>query len=114
MGKKASRAKHSDRLYNIVLRVKGSVKNDIMKAAERHEMTLNDYVLYCTWEHIRSERGIPAPGPSQFSLPDPMDYVRAYLSGVSVLMPCGKKECNMVVSTHNDMEFCDTCNVRIK
>lgn len=114
MGKKPTRAKHVDRLYNIVLRVKGSRKNEIMQAAQKNKMQLSEYILYCVWEHMRSERGIPEPGPSQFALAEPMDYLRAYLSGETVLMPCGQKSCEMVISSFEDMEFCDTCNVRIK
>lgn len=114
MPKKAMRAKYKDRLYNIVLRVKGSHKNEIMQAAKKNKMQLSEYVLYCVWEHMRSERGIPAPGPSQFQVAEPMDHLRAYLSGETILMPCGQVSCDMVVSTFQGMEFCDTCNVRIK
>jgi hypothetical protein len=114
MSKKASKAKHPDRLYNIVVRVKGSTKNEIMDAAKKNGMTLNDYVLYCIWEHTRAERGIPSPGPSQFSLSTPMDQIRAYISGETLLKPCGRVECDMVLVEFQDMTFCETCNARVE
>jgi len=114
MGKKALRAKHPDRLYNIALRVKGSLKNEILAAAKRNNMTLAEYILYCTWEHMRSERGIPPPGTAQFSLPEPMDVVRSYFTGETVLQPCGKQKCDIQLVEFQGMTFCDTCNVRIE
>lgn len=114
MPKKAARAKYNDRLYNIVLRVKGKHKNEIMQAAKKNKMSLSTYVEYCVWEHMRSERGVPAPGPSQFKLAEPMDHLRAYLNGETVLMPCGQPKCDMVISSFKDMKFCDTCNVRVE
>lgn len=60
--KAARKAKYKDRLYNIALRVEGSLKNQIIDAANRNKMMLSEYVLYCVWEHMRSERGVPVPG----------------------------------------------------
>jgi hypothetical protein len=111
--KPARRAKYKDRLYNIALRVDGSMKNQIIDAAKKNDMMLSEYILYCVWEHMRSEKGIPTPGSSQFALADPMEHLRGYLEGKDVLMPCGKKECDMKITEFMDMEFCETCNVRI-
>lgn len=114
MSRKPARAKYGNRLYNIVLRVRGSQKNEILHAAKKNKMPLSEYILYCVWEHMRSERGIPAPGESQFKLAEPMDHLRAYLIGETVLMPCGQTSCNMVLSEFDNMKFCDTCNVRVQ
>ena len=114
MVKKAARAKYKDRFYNIVLRVRGSMKNDIMDAAKKNGMTLTEYVLYCTWEHIRSERGIPQPGSAQFSLPDPAQEIQAYFAGIELLQPCGKRSCDMVITEFQGMKFCETCNIRVE
>ena len=114
MPKKAQRARYNDRLYNIVLRVKGKTKNEIMQAAKRNKMRLSEYVMYCVWEHMRSEKGIPEPGPSQFQLPDPMDHLRAYLNGETLLMPCGQPKCGMTLVDFDGAKFCETCNVRVQ
>jgi hypothetical protein len=113
MSHKARKVKHKDSLFNIVLRVKGSMKNEIIDAAEKHGMPLSKYVLYCVWEHMRSERGIPAPGSAQFTIPDTRTELEAYIRGESVLMPCGKRSCDMNIIEFQGMEFCDTCNVRV-
>jgi hypothetical protein len=114
MGKKALRAEHPNRLYNIVLRVRGSMKNDMLRAAKKHDMSLSEYVLYCVWEHIRSERGIPTPGSAQFSMHTPIQEIQAYLRGEQLLTPCGQRECDMKLIEFQNMTFCNTCNVRIE
>jgi hypothetical protein len=114
MSRKPTRAKYRDRLYNIALRVKGSQKNEIMQAAKRNKMQLSQYILYCVWEHMRSERGIAPPGPSQFKIAEPMDHLRAYLSGETLLMPCGQQKCEMKIVQFDTAKFCETCNVRVE
>jgi uncharacterized protein (DUF1778 family) len=44
--KKATKTKNPNHLYNIVLRVKGSVKNELIDAAEAHNMSLSEFVLF--------------------------------------------------------------------
>jgi len=112
--KQAKKTKHINHLCNIVLRVKGSVKNEIVDAARKNNMPLSQYILYCVWEHMRSERGIPQPGSAQFAIPDVKTELEAYLRGEQVLMPCGRPACDIVVTEFQGMEFCETCNVRIK
>ena len=41
MVKKAKKAEHPNLLYNVVLRVKGSMKNDMLRAAKKHDMSLS-------------------------------------------------------------------------
>jgi hypothetical protein len=114
MGKKAQKANHKERFYHVTLRVKGSLKNDMLRAAEKNDLSLSQYIQYCVFEHMRSERGIPAPGNAQFALADPMEHLTGYLRGEEILMPCGQKECDMKIIELNDMQFCDTCNVRVR
>lgn len=90
------------------------MKNQLMEAASKHNMTLNDYALYCIWEHIRSERGIPPPGQAQFALADPMAEIHAYITGEEILMPCGLRKCDIDLVEFQGMTFCDTCNVRVE
>jgi len=114
MVKKATKAEHPGRLYNVVLRVRGSMKNEMLRAAKKNNMNLSEYILYCTWEHMRSERGIPPPGSAQFAFPEPMDVVRAYFTGDTILEPCGQASCDKKLTEFQGMTFCDTCNVRIE
>lgn len=113
MARKVLKTKYPDRFYNIVLRVKGSQKNSIISAAREHKMSLSEFILYATWLFIREGKGIPSPGPAQYAKTTPSDVLRSYLSGETVLTPCGKKECNMILETISGMEFCNTCNIRV-
>jgi len=109
----AKPARFPSRMYNIVLRVTGADKNKILAQAKKNKMTLSEYVLYCVWENMRSAKGIPAPGPSQFALPTAQEQIAAYLAGKTLLTPCGQTSCDMTVVEVSGMSFCDTCNVRI-
>ena len=113
---KAKRAQYPHRLYNISLRITGKEKNRILKAAKKAEMTLSNYILYCTWAQMREERGIPAPGSAQFAVPDLQETLQAYFGGRALLQPCGRVEsdCDLVVVEVAGMKFCDSCNVRVE
>jgi hypothetical protein len=111
---KATKAKYPNRLYNIVLRVKGSIKNELLAQANKNNMSLSEYVLYCAWEHSRYERGIPLPGSAQYAISTPQEQIAAYLSGRALLQPCGQQSCDMTVEEVAGMSFCTTCNVRIR
>lgn len=112
--REASKVKHPNKLYNIVLRVPGKIKNQLIDAAKKQNLPLSQYLIYCAWEHTRTQKGIPQPGNAQYSFPDTSTVLRAYLSGESVLMPCGEPVCVMTVVEVAGFEFCDTCNVRVR
>ena len=113
--KKAQRAEYPNRLYNIVLRISGKEKNRILKAANKANLPLSSYILYCIWAQMREDRGIPAPGSAQFAIPDLQETLQAYFGGRALLQPCGRKEseCDMVGVEVAGMKFCDSCNIRI-
>ena len=113
MPRKAQRAEYPNRLYNIVIRLKGSEKNRILKAAKKENVTLSQYILYAVWVLIRSKQGIPAPTTAKHALPNFDAQMRSYLSGERLLQPCGEVECDMTVVEVASMQFCETCNVRI-
>ena len=91
----------------------GFLRSRHIDAAQEEGISVNQLILYAVWTYIRSKQGIPLPGSSQFARNTPEDYLKAYLSGETLLMPCGKPKCKMVPVALSGMEFCDTCNVRI-
>ena len=113
MGRKARKVKRLDAYFNIVLRVKGEDKNEMIEYARSLGMSLSDMILYAVWTFILNQKGIPSPGSAQFAKPTPADELRAYLSGEQLLKPCGKKECDIKSIFVGGMEFCETCNIRI-
>lgn len=113
MGRKAEKTRWHDRYVTLNIRLKGKQKNDIIDYARKHEQSVNDVVLYAVWDFIRRDKGIPSPGTPQFSVPTVDETVLAYIRGEHILQPCGQKNCDKKITQLNDMQFCETCNVRI-
>lgn len=113
MGAPPQRVDYLDRDYNLSIRLSGAQKNQIIDAAAAENISVNQLILYAVWTYIRSKDGIPLPGSSQFAKNTPEDLLKAYLSGQTLLMPCGKPKCKMVPVVISGMEFCETCNIRI-
>lgn len=113
MGRKASKTRHLDSYVTLNIRMKGRQKNEIIDYARKKGIAVNDVVLFAVWDFIRNERGIPSPGAAQFSLPTVEETVLAYIRGETLLQPCGNKDCAKKITQINDMQFCETCNLRI-
>lgn len=113
MGRKARKVRHLDSFVNIVLRVKGREKNEIIEFARKLDMSVSDFILYAIYVFMLNEKGLPDPGSAQFQIPTPAEELRAYFTGVKLMKPCGKSECEMRLRLVGGMEFCETCNIRI-
>ncbi len=113
MGRKPSIPSRPDRYYSLLLRVTGTQKHKIIEYAAARSWSLNRLVLYAVLRFIDEERGIPEPGPGQFSLADDQTRLQALLYGEPICTPCGKRKCNMVLENIDGMEFCRTCNIRV-
>jgi len=111
--KKAAKANHPERKYNIGLRVPGWLKNELLEAAEGQGLSLSEFVVFAAWQFARECRGVPAAGSAQFRIPGTEDVLRAYFSGEVLLQPCGRTDCDRTVVEVAGMEFCDSCNLRI-
>jgi hypothetical protein len=107
------RAKYEDRLYNVGIRISGKQKNLIIDHAKSKGISVSQLIEYAVWEFIRNDKGIPSPGPSQFAKINEADEIRAYLTGVNLLQPCGQLTCKQETVMFQGMEFCETCNLRI-
>jgi len=113
MGRKAEKTRHLDRYVTLNIRLKGQQKNEIIDYARKKGLAVNDVVLYAIWDFVRNEKGIPSPGSAQYSVPTVEETVLAYIRGDRLLQPCGQKDCNKKITQLNNMEFCETCNLRI-
>lgn len=112
MGRKPKKSRNPKAVHLMTIKVTGAEKNLLIQAAESQGMTLSGYMEYIIWEYCQSTKGlIPAPAPHP--KPSPADYLRSYLDGERVLMPCGKEECNMKIVTFDNAEFCNTCSFRL-
>lgn len=113
MGRKPEKTRFVDRYVTLNIRMKGRQKNEIIEYAKKKELSVTDVVLYAVWDFIRNEKGIPSAGSAQFSLPTVDETVLAYIRGEHILQPCGKRECEKRITEINQMQFCETCNLRI-
>ncbi len=107
------RAEYQDRLYNLGIRISGKQKNEIIDFAKSKGISVSQLIEYAVWQFIRDDKGIAAPGPSQFAVITPEDNIRAYLTGVNLLQPCGRQSCDQDLVMFQNMQFCQTCNLRI-
>lgn len=114
MGRRAEKTRFVDKYVILNVRMKGRLKNEIIDYARKKDISVNDMIQYAVWEFIRNEKGIPDAGSAQFSLPTVEETVLAYIRGEHILQPCGLRECDKKITQLNDMQFCETCNLRIQ
>lgn len=113
MARKSEKTKFPDRWTGISLRLKGRLKNEIVDCATKLGVSVNELVLYATYEFMKAEKGIPPAGSAQYSIPTVQEQVAAYLRGETLLEPCGQKNCAKKITQIDSMQFCETCNLRI-
>jgi hypothetical protein len=114
MGRRAEKTRFVDKYVILNVRMKGKQKNEIIDYARKKNLAVNDVMLYAVWEFIRNEKGIPDAGSAQYSIPTIQETVLAYVRGDRLLQPCGLKECEQKITQLNNMQFCETCNIRIQ
>lgn len=110
----SKKAKFPDRFYDIHLRLTGRQKNEIISHAQKKDISVNELILYAVWEHIRQDKGVPPAGEAPYRLPTVDEVLAAYLAGDRIMQPCGKYECEQVLTEIDSMTFCTTCNLRVK
>jgi hypothetical protein len=113
MGRKPEKTRFLDNYVTLNIRMKGKQKNEIIEYARKKDLSVTDVVLYAVWDFIRNEKGIPSAGSAQFSLPTMDEAFLAYIRGEHIMQPCGKRECDKKITEINQMQFCETCNIRI-
>jgi hypothetical protein len=111
--RKATRAKHPHRLYNIVLRITGKEKNRILKSAKNAQLNLSDYIKYCIYTEQRREQGFPTPEKTLHPMPNIQEQIKAIATGAEQAQPCGELACVQAVVEVASMKFCETCNLRV-
>jgi hypothetical protein len=112
MGRKPKRSRTPKAEHTISFKITGADKNALIDAAKKQGMPLSSFISFICWEYVRQEKGFtPAPAPNPKPTPD--QYLREYLLGERVIMPCGRENCDMKIVTFDNAEFCQTCSFRI-
>jgi len=113
MVRKYEKSRFPNRYSEIHLRLLGSQKNEIIDYAKAQGLSVNQLAIYAILDFIRNQKGLPSPGPSQFSLPTMEETIAAYMRGEKILTPCGQMSCDMNLEDISDISICKTCNLRV-
>lgn len=116
MPRKPIKANNSTTDYNLVVRVPGWFKNELIEHCENLDTSLNSWIIYTLREALRASAGLPPAPPALAPLPTIEDTLRAYVAGERLLMPCGKQApCageNPV--SLGGYEYCPECSIRVR
>lgn len=111
--RKPEKSRRPDSWSEIHIRLKGSLKNELIDYARRHDLSVGQVVNYAIFVLLQDSKGVPAPGTPQYSLPTMEESLVAYMKGENLLKPCGQVSCDMKLTELDGMSFCDVCNFRI-
>jgi hypothetical protein len=114
MPRKPQKAKLRDGNYNIVLRIPGWLKNEIIAHCKKKGISINDWATTNLLTALREDKGLPPAPPPMKPLPTHLEQLRAYISGETLIQPCGKTDCEPVFEQLQNMKFCTKCGVRGK
>jgi hypothetical protein len=113
MVRKYEKSRFPNRYSEIHLRLLGSQKNEIIDYAKAQGLSVNQLAIYALLDFIRNQKGLPSPGPSQFSLPTMEETIASYMRGEKILTPCGQMSCDMNLEDISGISICKTCNLRV-
>lgn len=115
MGRKPVRAVVEDHQYNLVLRIPGWFKNELVDFCAEQGVSMNQWAISAIRDAMMAGKGIPEPPPAKVPLPGLDDQIRLWAAGERIMMPCGRfDECPGSDSRKlGGMRFCPECNIRI-
>lgn len=90
MPRQPIRARRDDSSYNLVIRIPGWFKNEILEHVQSLEVPVNTWAISVLREALRAQQGLPPAPPAAAPLPTISDVLRSYVTGEKVLMPCGQ------------------------
>lgn len=110
------RAKRDDSSYNLVVRIPGKLKNEILDHCEEIGSNLNSWVVFTLMMALREARGLPPPPPATAPLPTIDEVLRAYVLGERLIMPCGKPgPCPGEDPVKlGGIDYCPECSIRVR
>ena len=115
MGRRVSVPLFPDRVYSLSLRLTGSLKQEIIKAAAAAGLSVNQWVLWAIRRQIDSGEGIPAPALAPRAMPTESEILQSIMDGEPLMMPCGRRrgQCVPLVVDLGGVKVCRVCNLRV-
>lgn len=104
-----------DAIAVVYVRMPGWLKNQIVDWCGKSELSVNSWAANVLKRALEEEWGLPEPPPAAAPLPTPYSVVSSYLSGETVLEPCGEPSpCGRTeVVDVAGVGYCDKCNIRL-
>lgn len=116
MPRRPIRARNEGSSYNLVIRIPGRLKNEILDHCAGIDAPINSWVVSVLLEALRDARGLPPPPPAAAPLPTIDEVLRSYVLGERIIMPCGQPgPCageNPVKL--GGIDYCPECSIRVR
>ncbi len=104
-------------VVQLILNMPGRVRNDLVDHVESIGSTLNEWCGIVIRKALEEEQGLPPVPPPSAPKPTKVDILRQYLTGDTVLEPCGKPyPCQRETTEsefHGQLEFCGHCRIKV-
>lgn len=101
----------------LFVRVPGWLKERVVEAADRDEVSINSWVANIVRLAVLAGQGVPTPPPASAPIPSAQLILEGILTGLPTLEPCGKTSpCERVKAGTDwldEMEFCRHCQIRV-
>lgn len=107
------RAKNPDGEYQLVVRVPGWLKNQIIAHCKKHKLSLNEWMASRLYADLLADKGIAEPPPAAAPLPTPAHQIRAWATGEKLMQPCGRTDCAPELEYVANIPYCKECKIRV-
>ena len=100
-----------------ILHLPGRLRNELADYCKSLGLCMNEWCGVVIRAALDEARGMPEAPPASAPIPSRIDILRQYLTGETVLEPCGRKyPCereNHDSEFHGAVEFCGYCRIMI-
>ena len=101
----------------VTLNLPGRVRNDLVDHVKEIGSTMNEWCGVVIRKALEEAQGLGPVPPPAAPKPHRIDILRQYLTGESVLEPCGKPYPCQREDTdsefHGAVEFCGHCRIKV-
>ena len=101
-----------------VLYLPGRLRNELVTYCKSVGSSMNEWCGYVIRKALEEAREIPEPPPPVAPVPTRVDILRQYLTGETVLEPCGRSyPCDREKSESEfigSLEFCGHCRIMLQ
>ena len=101
----------------LYIRVPGHIKNAAAQAAEAEGIPTTTWCANIIRQALQTKQQLPPPPPAHKPLPTPSETLHAYLTGQTIITPCGKlNSCTGLTDPPDSLaglNYCHDCGIRL-